>query len=177
MNFHNLYTGYPRHRENRDNGQKNSLSGKTQGIWKFCQNTGNFVKTQGTFFCSSSKCSDSKSKGHCDIYRKKKTFFPLRSWIDLPIQFCVCNSHKLCKLAQGKFAVRQGKYRENTRNLKIQFEWVPCISYSQKLNLSLISHTLDYFDDCINPDQTHYRLITNIKIAPFTNHGLHIIFL
>ena len=31
-------------------------------------------------------------------------------------QFCVCNSHKLCKLAQGRFAVGQGnklrKHRE-----------------------------------------------------------------
>ena len=49
-----------------------------------------------------------------------------RSWIGLPSQFCVCNTHKLCKLAQGKFAVEQGKHRENTGNLKIQFEWVPC---------------------------------------------------
>ena len=39
--------GYPRHRENRENGQKYVLSGKTQGIWKFCQNT---VKTQGIWF-------------------------------------------------------------------------------------------------------------------------------
>ena len=34
--------GYPLHRENRENGPNKSLSGKTQGIWKFCQNTGNF---------------------------------------------------------------------------------------------------------------------------------------
>ena len=27
-------------------------------------------------------------------------------------QFCVCNSHKLCKLAQGTFAIGQGKHRE-----------------------------------------------------------------
>ena len=27
-------------REKRENGPKNSLSGKTQGIWKFCQNAG-----------------------------------------------------------------------------------------------------------------------------------------
>ena len=40
-------TGYPRHRENRENGRKNSLSGKTQGIWKICQNT---RKTQGIWF-------------------------------------------------------------------------------------------------------------------------------
>ena len=31
----------------RGNGNKNSLSGKTQGIWKFCQTTG---KTQGIWF-------------------------------------------------------------------------------------------------------------------------------
>ena len=37
------YTGYPLHRENRENSQKDSLSGKTQAIWKFCQNTGNLV--------------------------------------------------------------------------------------------------------------------------------------
>ena len=29
----NHFTGYPLHRENRENGKRNSLSGKTQGIW------------------------------------------------------------------------------------------------------------------------------------------------
>ena len=111
-------SGYLRHRENRENGQKKSLSGKTQGIWQFCQNTG---KTQrissehrentGNFVSSSCKCSDSKCKGYCDSCRKKKKIhFFSRSWISLPSQFCVCNTHKLCKLAQGKFAVGQGKY-------------------------------------------------------------------
>ena len=56
----------------------------------------------------------------------KILFFPPRSWIGLPSQFCVCDSHKLCKLAQGKFEVRL-RWVENTGNLKIQFEWVPCI--------------------------------------------------
>ena len=46
--------------------------------------------------------------------------------MSLPSQFCVCNSHELCKLAKGKFAVGQGKNRENTGNFKIQFEWVTC---------------------------------------------------
>ena len=72
---------------------------------------GYFVKTRGFFF----------------FCRKKMNFFS-RSWIGLPSQFCVYNSHKLCKLAQGKFVVGQGKSRENTGNLKIQFEWVPCIA-------------------------------------------------
>ena len=43
---------------------------------------------------------------------KLKILFFFRSWIGLPIQFCVCNSHKSCKLAQGKYAVGQGKHRE-----------------------------------------------------------------
>ena len=38
---------------------------KTQGKHRIFQNTGNFVS-------SSCKCSDSKSKGRCDICRKKK---------------------------------------------------------------------------------------------------------
>ena len=43
--------------------------------------------------------------------------------------------HKLCKLAHGKFAVGQGKNWENTVNLKMQFEWVPC---SQDMHLNVI---------------------------------------
>ena len=35
--------GYLLHRENKQNGQTNSLSAKRQGIWKFCQ-------TQGIWF-------------------------------------------------------------------------------------------------------------------------------
>ena len=68
---------------------------------EFSQNTGNFVS-------SSCKYSDSKSKGYL---QQKKSIFS-RSWIGLPSQFCVCNSHKLCNLAQGKFAVGQEKHRE-----------------------------------------------------------------
>ena len=90
-------TGYPLHRENRENGKKKSLSGKTHGIWKFCQNTGNLV-------CSSCEFPDSKGKRYFDICRENFQVF-LRSWISLLSQFCVCNSHKSRKLAQGKFAV------------------------------------------------------------------------
>ena len=43
-----------------------------------------------------------------------------RSWIGLPSQFCVCNSHKLWKLAQGKFAVGQGKHREFENTIQIK---------------------------------------------------------
>ena len=41
------HSGYPLHRENRENDPKNSQSGKTQGIWKYCKNIG---KTQGIWF-------------------------------------------------------------------------------------------------------------------------------
>ena len=43
--------------------EKKSLSGKTQGIWKFCKNTGNLV-------CSSCKFPDSKSKRYFGIAAK-----------------------------------------------------------------------------------------------------------
>ena len=90
--------GYPRHRENRENGRKNSLSGKTQGVWKFCQNTG---KIQGIWFA--------QVVISLILEVKDVSIFFWRSWIG---QFCVCNSHKSRKLAQGKFTVRQGKHRE-----------------------------------------------------------------
>ena len=104
--------GYPLHRENRVNGQGDSLSGKTQGIWNFSQNTGNLV-------CPSCKFPDFKDNS---IFPTKipKFFKKLDT-----SQFCVCNSHEPCKLTQGKFAVRQEKNRENTGNLKMQFELVP----------------------------------------------------
>ena len=105
------------HRENRENGPKRSLLGKTQGIWKICQNTGNLV-------CLSCKFPDSIVKRYFNICHKNINFF-LKAGKSLPSQFCVCNSHKLRKLALGKVAVRQEKNWENTGNLKMQFEWVP----------------------------------------------------
>ena len=53
-------SGYPLHRGNRENGQKHSLTGKTQEIWKFCQNTRKLV-------CSSCKFPDSKGKRYLNI--------------------------------------------------------------------------------------------------------------
>ena len=61
------HTGYLLHRENRENDQKKSLSGKTQGIWKFCQNTGNLV-------CSSCKFPDSNGKRYFEIFGKNLQF-------------------------------------------------------------------------------------------------------
>ena len=52
--------------------KKNPVKEKTGNLEilsKHRENTGNFVS-------SSCKCSDSKSKGHCDSCRKKIHFFP-----------------------------------------------------------------------------------------------------
>ena len=95
---------------------------KTQGIHsEFCQNTG---KTQGILLAQVVNALILKVKDIAIFAAKKSHFFP-RSWIGLPSQFCVCNSHKLGRLSQGKLAVGQEKHRENTGNWKIQFEWVP----------------------------------------------------
>ena len=72
------------------------------------ENTGNLEilpkhrENTGNLFFPSCNFPDSKGKRYFDIF------------YSLPIQFCGCNSHKSCKLAQGKFAVGQGKNRENT---------------------------------------------------------------
>ena len=93
--------------------QKNPCQGKNREFGNF-ENTGNYVLTPGNtgnFVSSSCKCSDSKSKGYIVIVAAKKSIF-FRSWIGLPSQFCVCNTHKLCKLAQGKCKVGQEKHKE-----------------------------------------------------------------
>ena len=65
--------GYPRHRENRENGPKNSLSGKTQGIWKFCQNTG---KTLGIVLAEVVNVLILKVKDIAIVAAKESIFFP-----------------------------------------------------------------------------------------------------
>ena len=86
--------------------KKKILSGKTQGIWKFCQNTGNFV-------CSSCKFPDSKGKGYCDICCN--TFFSV-SFVYIIVTNYVNWHRENLRLD-----------REKTGNFKIQFEWVPCV--------------------------------------------------
>ena len=66
---------------------KNIPSGKTQGIWKCCQNTG---KTQGILIAQIVESLIQKVKDTAIF--DAETFF--RNWICLPSQFCVCNSHK-----------------------------------------------------------------------------------
>ena len=45
--FHGNSMKVPIAQGKQGNGKQKSLSGKTQSIWQFCQNTGNFAKTQG----------------------------------------------------------------------------------------------------------------------------------
>ena len=71
-------SGYPLHRENRKNGKKDTLSRKTQEIWKFCQNTGNSESVSPKFI-------DSKEQGYCDICRNISQLFRMC----LPSQFCI----------------------------------------------------------------------------------------
>ena len=72
---------------------------------------GNFAKTQGILFAQFANSLMLKIKDIA-IFATKKIIFLSRSRIGLPTQFSVCNSHKLWKLAQGKFAVGQGKHWE-----------------------------------------------------------------
>ena len=97
------------------------MAQEKQGKWQkksLCQGkhreSGNFAKNTGNFVCSSCKFPDSKGEGYCGIYREHFQKIFSRSWIGLPSLFCVCNSHKLCKLTQGNFEVGQGKHRGNT---------------------------------------------------------------
>ena len=101
-------------------GEKNPCQGKHREF-------GDFAKTQGILVAQVGNSLILKVK---DILAWTFPFIS-RSWKGLPVQFCVCNSKKSCKLAQGKCAVGQGKNRENTGNLKIQIEWVPWRSKPQ----------------------------------------------
>ena len=74
--------------------KRNSLSVKTQGIWKFCQNTGNFVY-------SSCKFPYSKGKRYFGFCREYFYYF-FSSWISLPSQFCVSHCYKSRRLPQGE---------------------------------------------------------------------------
>ena len=104
------------HRENRENGQNNSLSGKHREF-------GNFVKTQGIWVAQTVNSLIPKVKD-ISLFAAKIPQNNLKLDISTS-QFGVRNSHKSHKLAQGKFAVRRGKNKENTGNLKMKFKWVP----------------------------------------------------
>ena len=100
------------HRENRENGHTKN---PCQGICQFFQNTGNLV-------CSSCKFPDSKGKRYFNIFRKK-----------FPKMFKageVCQVSFVYVIVTNPLNWHRDNLqsdRENTGNLKMQFEWVPCI--------------------------------------------------
>ena len=66
-----LKTEYPRHRENRENGPKKSLSRKIQGM----DILSNHWENTGNLFCSSFKFPNSKGKRYFDTCREDFEFF------------------------------------------------------------------------------------------------------
>ena len=82
--------------------ERNSLSGKTQGFGNFAktqgiwfretQGFGNFAKTQGIWFAEVVNSMILKVKDVSLFAAKIFNYF--LSWISLPSQFCLCNSHK-----------------------------------------------------------------------------------
>ena len=105
-------TGYPLHRENRENGQKNSVRENT-GSLEICQNTGNFFPQVVTSLILKVK----------DILKMSFVFKVCQvSFVSVIVTNHV-NWHKE-NLRSGRKT-----NRENTGNLKMQFEWVPSYNH------------------------------------------------
>ena len=77
---------------------------------------GNYAKTQGKHIWFAQVVDSMNLKVKDILIFAANISICFLSWICLPSQFYVCDSHKSCKLAQGKCAVRQGekqgKHRE-----------------------------------------------------------------
>ena len=105
--------GYPLNRENRENGLKFPVkknTGNLEILPKRLENTGHLV-------CSSSKFPDSKGKRYFKICCDNLLFFLSVSFVYVIVANHV-NWHR----------ENLPLDRENTGNLKMQFEWVPCIT-------------------------------------------------
>ena len=91
--------------------KNNSLSGKTQGIWKFCQNTGNLV-------CSSCKFPDYKGKGYFYICRENSQIYFEAGYVyQFSLVYVIVTNH--VNWHREKFAVRQGKHREFENEISV----------------------------------------------------------
>ena len=107
-------SGYPLHRENR--GEK-SLSGKTQGIWKICQNT---QKTQEIWSVQVVNSLILMVKD-ISIFATKipPKYFEAGYVYQVSLVYVIVMNH-------GNWHRENLQSdRENTRNLKMKFEWVP----------------------------------------------------
>ena len=69
-------------------------------------------ETRGFFFAQVVNALILKIKDIAIFAAKKTKTFQKLDRSAKSVLFMYCNSHKLCKLAQGKFAVGQGKHRE-----------------------------------------------------------------
>ena len=91
--------------------KNNSLSGK------FCQNTEHFV-------CCRPNFPDSKDQDIALFAAKFPNFIFLSTECVLYMKH-----HQITEIGTGKICLPTGKQnRENTGNLKIEFEWGPCIA-------------------------------------------------
>ena len=91
-------------------GKKGKMAKKKNPCQRKHREFGNLAKTQGIWFAQVVNSLILKVKDML-VFAAKISKFCLK--LDsLPSQFCICNSHKSHKLAQGTFAVGQGKYRE-----------------------------------------------------------------
>ena len=91
---------------------------------------GKFAKTKGILYAQIVNSLILKVKDIA-IFTAKISILS-RSWIGLPSQFCVCNS-QFYYVNWHRENLRLD--RENTGNLKIQFEWVPCPYENRHSNL------------------------------------------
>ena len=101
---------------------------------------GNFAKTQGIWFAQVVNSLILKVKDTA-IFATKISIFSPRSWIGLPSQFHVIVTNDV-----NWYRENLRLDRENTGNLKIQFEWVPCrlvgvLQNGPKPQKSILSHT------------------------------------
>ena len=103
--------------ENRENGQNNSQSGKNREF-------GFFAKTQGILFAQVVNSLILKVKDILIFAGKISIFFPEAG------QVCQVSFEYLILIITNYVNWHRGNLRldrENTGNLKMRFEWVPCL--------------------------------------------------
>ena len=92
----NAHTGYPLHRKIGDNGKINPCQGKHREFGNFAERQGIlFAQVVNSLILNVKDISIFAAKIPPPPPQKKKK---KKSWISLPSQFCVCNSHNWRKL-------------------------------------------------------------------------------
>ena len=79
-----------------ENDNENSLSGKTKGIWKICQNTGNLVDSK-----SICKFSKSNTKWYYNTCSENFLFFPYKLNVSTKSDSLMGNS-QITEFGKGK---------------------------------------------------------------------------